>query len=78
MSKSPDIEYIRDHANDGFGPATVRDLAEKLLAAQSEISKLRSALSWISIGQGRAGWRGAAAHASEALTSSAPQREVNP
>ena len=45
-------------------------LAGALLDAESENARLRSALSWIAVGQGRAGWRGHVIHANEALCGS--------
>lgn len=45
----------------------LREQSDSHAKCDAEIRRLRSALSWIAMGEGRAGWRGHVAHANEAL-----------
>jgi hypothetical protein len=45
----------------------LREHSDSHARCDAEIQRLRSALSWMAVGEGRAGWRGHVAHANEAL-----------
>lgn len=75
--QDPDGEWVLHEEFEADRELRIKAWATTVAQKDEEIARLRAALSWISVGQGRAGWRGAAAHANEALASTA-RREVKP